>query len=525
MERRRFPMQKAAAKPNCPANGLVIATTFVLAVFGSPVVERASWQVLPTAHEITPERIRAHMAFLADDRLEGRETGTKGFDMAAQYVAAQFQEIGLSPIGGNYLQRFSVRRARVDEGQTSLVLSRNGRRESLQYDRDFVTYGDALRSTVAVTGTLVAVGDGVTLQSKGIDAYAGHRTAGNVVLALPGAPDSLTQSERMYFESVKAKAANAAAHGASALLLVAEEHIPWELRVRAAKQIGSSRWLPDQQQPRIPVVYVSRTVAAGLLDGHDSASSDGPGILGSASLQIRSELREVRTANVFGVLMGSDRRLASEYVVMTAHLDHVGSGAAVQGDSIYNGAIDNASGVAGLLVMARAFAALSTRPARSLLFVATTGEEQGELGADYLVHHPPVAMDHLVAAINIDGLSFTTFTEADAMGGSNSSLGPLAQQAADQLGFRLKNQPAGVSGSDHAPFLMAGIPVLWIGAALSDEWMRTRYHTPKDDMAQPLDFQPATDYSKLVFSVAYLTAQASERPVWNPGEFFQNMRQ
>ena len=140
------------------------------------------------------------------------------------------------------------------------------------------------------------------------------------------------------------------------------------------------------------------------------------------------------------------------------------------------------------------------------------------------MHHPPVPLDHLIAAINIDGLSFTTFTEADAMGGSNSSLGLLAQQAADRYGIRLRNQPAGVSGSDHAPFAMAGIPVLWIGAALSDDWMRTRYHTRKDDMSQPLDFRPATDYSKLVFAVAYLTAQGAERPVWNPGEFLQGMR-
>jgi Peptidase family M28/PA domain len=466
------------------------------------------------------------MAFLADDLLEGRETGTRGFDIAAQYVAAQFQEIGLSAINGTYLQPFAIRRAHVDEGATSLVVTRDGRRETLQYGQDFVTYGDAFNSTVAVAGSLVAVGDGVTLQAKGVDAYAGRDTAGSVVVALPGAPDALTPSERAYFESAKAKAANAAQHGASALLLVAEEHIPWDLRVRAARQLGSSRSLPDRQPRGIPVVYISRTVAAKLLNGQLSPTSDGPTspTLGAVSLQIRSEAREVRSANVFAVLKGDDQRLASEYVVITAHLDHVGIGSPVQGDAIYNGAIDNASGVAGLLLVARAFRTLPTPPGRSILFVATTGEEQGELGAEYLVRHPPAPLDHLVAAINIDGLSFTSFTEADALGGANSSLGQLAQRAADQYGIRLRNQPAGVGGSDHAPFVMAGIPVLWIGAALRDDWMRTRYHTPKDDMSQPLEFQPAADYSKLVFTVAYLTAQAPERPVWNPGEFFQGIR-
>ena len=197
-----------------------------------------------------------------------------------------------------------------------------------------------------------------------------------------------------------------------------------------------------------------------------------------------------------------------------------GVGAPINGDKIYNGAVDNASGVAALLTMAKAFVALSARPARSIIFLATTGEEQGEVGADYFVHHPPVSIDRLAAAINVDGLSFTTFEELEARGGSNSSLGTVADVAAHQLGLRLKNQPLGVSGSDHAPFLLTGIPALWIGAALTDEWMRTRYHTPKDDMDQPLDFEAAVSYTKLVFTTGYLAAQTSWRPEWNTDEFF-----
>ena len=175
--------------------------------------------------------------------------------------------------------------------------------------------------------------------------------------------------------------------------------------------------------------------------------------LGSVVLHVRSEPREVQSANVYALLPGSDRRLSSEYIVYTAHLDHVGVGEPIDGDAIYNGAVDNASGVAGLLSIAKAFMALPKAPARSILFVATTGEEQGEIGADYFVHHSPVPIDRIAASLNMDGLSFTKFEVAVVGGGSNSSLGRMAEEAARQLGMRVKNETIGVGGSDHSPFL------------------------------------------------------------------------
>ena len=195
--------------------------------------------------EITRDRIRAHMAFLADDLLEGRETGTRGFNLAARYVASQFQELGLRSIGGSHLQQVAIRRARVDESRSSLALVRNGSRQSLVYGKDFVTYGETGATDVRVSGEVVFVGDGVTAPRDGIDAYRGLNVVGKVVVATPGAPAALTPSESSYFGDAETKAANAAAHGAAALLLVAEEHIPWELRVRAARQLGASQWLPE----------------------------------------------------------------------------------------------------------------------------------------------------------------------------------------------------------------------------------------------------------------------------------------
>jgi Zn-dependent M28 family amino/carboxypeptidase len=304
------------------------------------------------------------------------------------------------------------------------------------------------------------------------------------------------------------------------MLLVEEKQIPWDLRVRAARQLGSSQWLPGRPRQGVQaIVYISRPAAERII-GQSLDRAVPADALGSARLEVKSEAREVRSANVYAMLRGSDPSLSLECLVVTAHLDHVGVGTPLDGDTIYNGAVDNASGVAALLTMVKAFLALPQMPARSVIFVATTAEEQGELGADYFVHHSPVPLERIVAAVNVDGLSFTAFKEVEAAGGSNSSLGLAAQQAAAQLALGVKNEPIGVGGSDHAPFLLAAVPVLWLGAALSDDWMRTRYHSPKDDMSQPLDFAAAVTYSKLVFITTYLVAQAHERPMWKGDEFF-----
>ena len=462
------------------------------------------------------------MAFLADDAREGRATGTRGFDAAARYVATQFEAFGLQPISGSYQQTMTIRRSRVVERETSLTIIRGGTRESLMYGSDFISYGDTAARKVDLTGEVVFVGDGITVIGRGIDAYRDVSVRGKVVVAVPGSPEGLSQSEAAWFGDARTKIANAANHGAAALLLVEEAHIPWELRVRAARQLGSSEWLPQHQDSRLKsVAYLSRDVAERLLGQRlDQPLPRSGAVLGSAALKMTTGLTDLRSANVWGLLEGSQPSLASEYIVLTAHLDHLGIGESVGGDAIYNGAVDNASGVAGLLAIAQAFVALPVKPARSILFVATTGEELGEIGSDYFVHHPPVAVERIVAGVNIDGLSFTPFDELVAAGGANSTLGKVAEDAGRQVGIRVKNESAGIGGSDHSPFLEAAIPVLWIQAALSDEWMSTRYHTVRDDMSQPLDFEAAARYTKLVFAASLSGCAGAQRPAWNRGEFF-----
>jgi hypothetical protein len=397
--------------------------------------------------------------------------------------------------------------------------------EALVYGRDFVTYGMRGPDILSVSGQVVVIGDGVVVPGTDVDAYATVDAVGKMALVLPGAPASLSSSQKSYYGSADVKAAIAAAHGVTALLLIDEMQIPWDLRVAATRQLGVNETLPATRSPAVPVIYLNRSTAERIMGRPLIGAAPLVGsTIASARLAVRQVSRDVRSANVHALWPGADPTRAREHVLVVAHLDHVGVGIPLDGDAIYNGAVDNASGVAAVLAIARAFTRLPDRPARSVIFLATTGEEQGLIGADYFVRHAPVPIDSIVAAVNVDGTSVVPFDRLDIRGGSNSSLGTLADVAARQMGLTAVHESVGVGGSDHSPFLLAGIPPLWIGATLTDDWMRTRYHTPRDDMNQPLDLVAAARYAQFVFLTAHLAADATARPVWSPGEFFGTRR-
>lgn len=251
-------------------------------------------------------------------------------------------------------------------------------------------------------------------------------------------------------------------------------------------------------------------------------------------MRIRSRHTTVTSPNVGAVVRGADPILKDEYVVYTAHLDHMGRGRPVDGDDIYNGAIDNASGVAAMLAVARAIVSLPERPRRSILFLATTGEEAGLLGSKYFTAQPPVPLANVVAILNMDGATLMRYPlfRVTARGGEHSTLGLTAESAGRQLKLEVTQADAGPLGSDHVPFLLRGIPVLWVTAAtdtgrpdidgekIRAEWMAQIYHTPKDDLNQPLDFEPAATLAQLNFLIGYQVARDEERPRWKPGDFF-----
>jgi Predicted aminopeptidases len=237
------------------------------------------------------------------------------------------------------------------------------------------------------------------------------------------------------------------------------------------------------------------------------------------------------------MIRGSDPRLRDEYIVFTAHLDHVGIGREVNGDTIYNGAVDNASGVAALLESARAWAALPQRPRRSIVFLAVTAEEVGLLGADYYANHPTVPGDNIVANVNVDSVgAFYPLHDIVVLGGEHSTMGEVAARVGQQMGLALSADPMPEQNffvrSDHYAFVRRGIPAMVCFAGLNSgdsdksgdaifrEWLRTHYHRPSDDMKQHYDFTAAARFTEFHFRVALEVAQAAERPSWKSGDFF-----
>ena len=514
---------------------------------------------------IRPEAIRAHMSFLADDLLEGRGTGSRGYDLAAKYVAARFEALGLAPAGtgGGYLQPVPFLRSATVAAKCSFTVirdgrdGRNGESTELKYGEDYVlTSGILSQTDVEVTAPLVFAGFGVSAPELGYDDYAGVDVKGKIAVVLSGAPATFPSDQRAYYSVTAFKVDTALAHGAVAVLGVLTpadaRRLPWESVVRARKS-PEHQWLTAEG-----VAYRGRPQARGfailnrkaaedlfaaaphsLDDVFKSSESGHPRSFAlpvQAHIHTVSERERVASPNVAGLLRGSDPLLRDEVVVLTAHLDHLGIGEPIAGDAIYTGAYDNASGVASLLEMANAFASLPTPPRRSVLFLAVAGEEQGLQGSEYFVHNPTVPGDKIVADVNVDMfMMLHPLRDVIAFGAEHSSLGEITAQAARRLGLAVSPDPFPEEvvfiRSDQFPFIRAGIPSLFLNAGIqSDEpggggpaamkWLQTTYHHPDDDMRQTFDFAAGAKFVQLNFLVGYLAAQADAAPRWKPGDFF-----
>jgi hypothetical protein len=508
---------------------------------------------------IRPEAIRADMRFLADDLLEGRGTGTRGHEIAAKFIASEFEGMGLEPAGehGTYFQSVPLRSARTDEAKTSLTLARGGKEEKLVFRKDFIAFGDPSRTDISAEAPVVYVGYGVTAKEQGYDDYQGVDVKGKVVAQISGAPASFETSLRAHYSAGELKAANAAAHGAAAILFlydpVLEKLYSFKEQVRdlAFPQL---RWLDAQGRPND---YYPEVAANAFLNmeatkkffegsGHTAeevyaaAKASKPMSFATpvtAKIHNVTKLHDIHSPNVVGKLTGSDAALREEYVVYTAHLDHLGIGEPVKGDKIYNGALDNGSGSAEMLEIARAFTRLPARPRRSILFVAVTGEEAGLLGSDYFAQYPTVAKKSIVANINIDAdLMLWPLKDVIVYGAEHSSLGDVVNEAAKRLHLEVSpdTQPEEVFfiRSDQYSFVKQGVPAIAASAGtksddpkinakeIAKKWEENIYHNPQDDMSQPFDFDAGVIYTRFSFLCGYLVAQKSERPRWNAGDFF-----
>ncbi len=494
------------------------------------------------------QRWLQHVKVLADDSMEGRLTGTPGYDRAAAYVAGEFERLGLKPAGpGGYLQPVALKEQTVDPARSSLVLkSAKGSRPLAMADE--LLLGARVPQPGAVDAPLVFLGYGLHLPENGHDDLAGFDLTGKMVVVLAGAPSRLSGSltahaGRAEFWSAMQRA------GAVGVINLANPRsmgIPWAQQKLFAATPGmrlAEPALNDATQPFLTAT-INPAVADILFEasGHRLAEllalADAGTVLPRFELnqrlqgQVVATDRDLASANIVALLPGRDRRLKDEVVVLSAHLDHLGMGQPVNGDRIYNGAMDNASGIASLLETARALKAARLR--RSVLFVAVTGEERGLLGSRYFVSRPTVPARSMIANINMDMyLPLWPFTHVTAIGAEESTLGSVSAAAAKSLGIvevpdRQPEQNLFVR-SDQYSFVRAGVPALALKfaastpaqEALGKAWLTDRYHTPADDLGQPIEPAYAVAFNTYLVKLIRNVADAPGRPTWKLDSFFR----
>jgi Peptidase family M28/PA domain len=504
---------------------------------------------------IKVEAIRAHMTFLASDLLEGRATGTRGYRIGAEYVAAHYEQYGLEPgANGSWFQEVPFRET-VADASSSIVLTRAGAQPvTLQIFDEFTSSGDPLSPEKIVEADVVFAGYGITAPDQKYDDYAALNVKGKIVALFAEAPPTFSNALRAHYSSTLNKLETAARHGAAGLIYLTspedDARSPWPRRQRQSK-LGTMYWLREDGTPNAVEPTLSSTVTFGLEATRMLFGSEAPAVFASlesgrpkanplktrARIRLVSRHRRLTSPNVAGIVRGSDPKLRDEYLVYSAHLDHVGITEPVNGDAINNGAFDNASGIAVLLEIARNFAELPKKPKRSIIFLATTAEEKGLKGADYFAANPTVPFDALIGNINIDMLVMITRTkDLVPIGIETNEIGDVAREVAREMNVELSPDPFPEEvvfvRSDQYPFIKRGIPALYVDPGykpvdpsidlrtLHKEWLRTRYHSPGDDLRQPVDYHAALLLAEFDYRLGLALANRAERPRWKPGDFF-----
>jgi hypothetical protein len=509
---------------------------------------------------IDSTRIRAHLEYLASDELKGRMTGTPEYDKAADYVAKEFAEIGLEPGGedGGWMQPVPMLANRIDVDSATVVFHQDDREMTQRWKEDFVMGGDAVRPETEIRAEVVFVGFGVHAPDMDYSDYEGIDVEGKIIAAFGGAPASFPHNERAYYSSGTVKATEAVARGAVGYIGLRSRtdqgRYEWK---RVSENAGvrpgmtwvnlsgaAADYFPElrggaliNEPPAEELFSRSPISHEDALDAADAGKPLSTPLGVEVTLARKTEHESITSPNVIGVLRGSDPELANEYVVYTAHLDHVGTGVPINGDTIYNGMYDNAMGSSILIETARAFAAMPEPPKRSIIFIALTGEERGLVGSDYYAHYPTVDSDAIVANVNLDmPLLLYALSDVIAFGAEHSSLEGVITEAIAEEGFTLTPDPMPEEvifiRSDQYSFVKQGVPSVFLvpgytatdpdvdGEKLWREFLKTHYHQPSDDLTRPVDWPSAERFARANVRIGYAVAQDEQRPTWNEGDFF-----
>jgi Zn-dependent M28 family amino/carboxypeptidase len=543
----------------------------VLLVLGGSVVvaEVAGQKKTVTTSQVTAsvlempnaENIRAHVKFLSSDLLEGRGTGQRGGDIAAEYIGTQFALYGLKPAGedGTYFQNVPMVSVKTLPATSFTLVPKSGDGVTLKNLDDFVTNNESQTETADFDAPIVFVGHGITAPEYNWDDYKGVDLKGKVALLFVNEPISddpkfFKGKALTYYGRWTYKYEETARHGAVGALIIHRTDLAsygWQV-VRNSMGTERSHLRPDgtpklQAASWIQLDVAKKLVAMGGLDldklYEQSQSRDFKPVELPVHLQahVASELRPFVSRNVVAALPGSDAKLKSEAVMYSAHYDHLGIVPETKGDNIYNGAVDNATGCGILLELARAWS-IAKPVGRSVLFAAVTGEEQGLLGSEYLGKHAPIPPGKISLDLNFDALApIGEPEEVEVSGAERTTFYPVVESWAKTLGLKIRPDAHPEAGhyyrSDHFSLARAGVPAFSIGQGLKfkghdDAWgeaqakdyVDNHYHQPSDEYRAEMDFTGLAQMARFGFLLGQNAAMAPGLQGWQPGDEFEAAR-
>ena len=545
-----------------PAAEAAISFVLLLALGGctptpSPTAPREA------THSFTGANLLTHIKVLSSDEYEGRAPGSKGEELSLRYIEDQFRGMNLEPGNpdGTFLQKVPLVGITPDPAM-SLGFSANGKKVDLKFQQEFVAWTKRVSKNVSVDADTIFVGYAAQAPEYKWDDFKGLDVKGKMLIVLVNDPpvedeDIFGGKAMTYYGRWTYKYEKAAELGAAGCLIVHEEGpagYPWAV---VAQKSGEQFDLvsPDKNAGRAAVEgWITREQAEKLfkMAGKDfetlkkaAAHRDfQPVPLGvRTQISIQNTLREIQSNNVIAKLTGSEPQLQHQYVIYTAHWDHLGIGPEVNGDKIYHGAVDNASGVAALIEIARAYRKLEVPPKRSILFLSVTAEEQGLLGSRYYAEHPLYPLTSTAAVINMDGLNVLGRTRDIVMiGRGNSTLDEVVSAVARDQGRTVKPDPEPEKGyfyrSDHFEFSKQGVPAFdpgegveytghpaaW-GLQMRNRYTSEDYHKPSDKVKNDWDLSGAVEDCQLYFLVGYRVANEPKLPEWKPNAEFKAKRE
>lgn len=509
--------------------------------------------------DFSADAFKAHVDFLANDLLEGRDTGSRGHRIAAAYVASEFEALGLKPGGenGGWYQEVPFRSATLGAVKPEVTISGPAGTRTWANATDVIVRASLADLVQDVTAPVVFVGYGVDAPKQGMDDYRGLDVRGKIVAVLSGMPGDLPSELAAHFGDEKA--AMAERRGAIGMITLPTEQSdkasPWAKRLQ---YVDTPRltWLDKAGKPydEAPGLIIgaslgtpaAETLFAGAAQGYAAvrAQAAKPGTH-PKGFALKTTIRIRRTSvwstmtspEVAAILPGSDPKLAGETVVLMAHLDHLGikKDAKPGEDAIFNGALDNAAGTATMLEVARALATGPEKPRRSVMFIANTAEEKGLLGADYFAHYPTVPIGSIVGLVDLDmPLLLYDFKDVIAFGAEHATVADTVAKAAGEMGLRLSPDPMPEEGiftrSDHYMFVRQGVPAIMLATGFANggdkAWggfLSGNYHSVRDDMSQPILWDQGAKFAELNYLITRGMADADARPMWYKGDYFGDL--